>query len=68
MHLQKKEKVVQCEEPVYSIRRVRSGVGKQGVCCEEKVCIIRNVALVLPIEKVFSTRRVAFVVERREHL
>ena len=28
---------------MYSIRRVTTAVGGQGVWCEEKVCIIRNV-------------------------
>ena len=28
---------------MYSVRRVTSAVGGQGVWCEEKACIIRNV-------------------------
>ena len=62
-HQQSKEKVVQCEETVYSIRRVTSAVGIQGAWCEEKVCIIGNATLVVPIEQVFSTRRVASAVQ-----
>ena len=48
---------------MYSMRRVTSAVGKQGVWCEEKVRIIRNVTHVVPVEKVFSTRRVASAVQ-----
>ena len=39
-HLQYKQKVVQCEERVYSIRTATSAVGGEGVLCEEKVCSI----------------------------
>ena len=37
-HLLYKEKVVKCEERVYSIRKATSAVGGQGVWCEEKAC------------------------------
>ena len=53
---------MQCEERVYSIRWVTAAAGRQGVWSEEKVFIIRNATLVLPIESVFSTRRVASAV------
>ena len=57
---------------MYSIRRVTSAVKRQGVCCEEKICIIRNVrkcsvlegshlqyegVIVQYEEKVYSIRR-----------
>ena len=38
-HLLHKEKVMKCEERVYSIRRATSAVGGQGVWCEEKPAI-----------------------------
>ena len=40
-HWQYEEKVVQCDERVYSIRRVTSAEGGQGMWCEKKVCIIK---------------------------
>ena len=53
---------MQCVERVYSIRRVTSVIGGEGVWCEEKVFIMRNVTPVVPIENVFSTRRVTSAV------
>ena len=53
---------MQCEERVYSIRWVTAAAGRQGMWSEEKVFIIRNATLVVPIESVFSTRRVASAV------
>ena len=36
---------------MYSIRKVTSTVGGQGVCCEEKVCSIKNVTSAVAGEK-----------------
>ena len=44
---------------MYSIRRVASAVGRQGVWCEEKICSIRDVTSEIRVEKVYSTRKVA---------
>ena len=41
--MQYEKKVVQCEERVYSIRRVTSAVAGQGMWCEKKVCGIKNI-------------------------
>ena len=38
-----KQKAVQFEEKVYSIRRAKSALGRQCVWCEEKVWSIKNV-------------------------
>ena len=53
---------MQCVERVYSIRRVTFVIGGEGVWCEEKVFIMMSVTPVVPIENVFSTRRVASAV------
>ena len=42
-HWHYEQKLVQCEESVYSIRGVTPAVGGHGVCCEENFCSIRNV-------------------------
>ena len=47
---------------MYSIRRVASAVGGQGVWCEEKICSIRNVTSEVRVEKVCNTRKVASVI------
>ena len=59
--MQKVEKVVWCVERVHSIGRATSAVVGQGVCvwCEENVCSIRNVRLVVREKEMCSTRRVA---------
>ena len=44
---------------MYSIRKAIFVVGRQGVWCEEKLCVIRNVAISVRGEKVCSTRSVA---------
>ena len=57
--LQYHQKVVYCEVKTYSIRRVASAVGGQGVWCEERICSIINVTSEVRVEKVHSTRKVA---------
>ena len=58
-YLQYEEKVIQCEERVYSTRIATSDVGGQGVWCEEKFYSINNVIPAVLGEKVWSTRKVA---------
>ena len=53
---------MQCEERVYSIKWVTAAAGRQGVWSEEKVFIIRNATLVVPIVSVSSTEWVASAV------
>ena len=60
--VQCKEKVVQSEGKVYSIRRATSIVRGQCVRLEEKVYIIWNVTSAVQVEKVCTTRRVASAV------
>ena len=57
-YLQYEEKVMQCEERVYSTRIATSDVGGQGVWCEEKLYSIKNVTPAVLGEKVCSTRKV----------
>ena len=42
---------------MYSIRKVTSTVGGQGVCCEEKVCSIKNVTSAVAGEQCAVPRR-----------
>ena len=47
---------------MYSIRKATSAVGQQGVWCDEKLCVIRNVRISVQEEKVCGTRRAASAV------
>ena len=52
-------------ERVYSIRKVTSTIGGQDVCCEEKVCSIKNVTSAVAGEKYAVPRRACLQYEEK---
>ena len=57
-HLKYEEKVAQCEERAYSIRRVTSAVGGLGLWCERKSLHYKEFHIYSVGEKAFLTRNV----------
>ena len=53
---------MQCKERVYSARGPTPAIGGEGVCCEEKICNIKNMTSTVQGEKECNTRRVASAV------
>ena len=52
---------MQCDEQVYSIRRVTSAEGGQGMWCEKKVCIItvgRGACKILPLSNQYECPKI----------